>query len=665
MAKLQLTDEQKKEVVDTIVDYFKYSKKAYGDYYDFCSYLRSFYRVELPNEIESDLSEDNPGLVPPDMFIASNQLLSTLDAVLFSADPFLKALPGPNTPPFNSRCATSYLRMAAQMSELEYEYAKTIRSAANYACGVGYVDFEEHNVQQLQEPSGEIDQGYYGPDFVSTGKIVLPRYVPCSLVRTFPDPTMKRKKSWVIHQSQQSFIDLIVEMEEKENGRYDFDPEALKKLQGEFPQRDFFEYFPDMKYESGLLQDQNFPIELLHWRGWLPIRRRLVSEIRKQQGMEELEGNPDSPIFIDAIATVANRNLLIQFETNEWHFPAAESFIFSYLLPQDEDEFYPVGNIQASQGLFLNNFYLRNQILRMLEKQLGGTYVTDDEGLPTYLQADPGIVHHVEQGRTLKPLEQANIPREAFLMVGSGKDEMVNIFGSNQYSAGQDPTRKETATGINVLHGAHQTSSRFQTKMLIHTGLEKIARRYLEIGQLFLKDMPIKLHDSDEVIVMNRKNLFGEHQVISVSNEFWSKPVQQNVFLKMIELYGQDPYVDPVKLRRKHFASFEFDEIEELVPDPAEKTLPIEKENMLMQQGVMVPVLPQEDHELHLKVHMEIKDSPLGKIHMEIHRANWQAQQKNPGQVANPSTGNQNVPENDLDAIMSAMKSLGVPQGVR
>lgn len=630
---MNLTEDQKKDVVDIVLDCFKYSKDFFTPYYNMCGVLNKLYNAQISDELKANLADDNPALVPPDLHLAVNNLLARIDGNLFAPDPFFRCSGGLNTSEENTENAVAYLKMASAKSELELQYNLSIFSAIKFACGVGYVDIDEIPITSLKnniplKGAQFPNQNLFYTDFVQDGTFLCPTYVPCNLRRFFPDPDGPNLK-WAIYQSRTTLLDLL------QDDKYKFDVDELKKTA--FPKGDFDQFFNSEELKSSLMKEYNVPVELLHFRGWMPI----LDEDKK-------------PKFVDSIITIANRQLLIQFEVNDWHYPAVESFILSFLFPNDMEMLYPAGKIEVSMDSFYETFYIRNQRLINLDRLNNPIYATDDTDAPDYIQAESGRIYKFHKGSKFEEVKLQDISNKAYLEVDSIKEEIRHVFSSNEYNAGIDPRKRETAYGISVLKGASDDLVKYENKIIAHTGLLKILNRYLQMGQLFLEKAPITMQDGETKII-GKKELYGDIGIELKLNEVFNKPVQRQEMLQTVKLYQSDPFIDPVKLRRKHLSIMEFKDVEELVPDPEHKLLPIEKENMMMvKSGQIIPVLPEEDHMLHYKTHEKYSQHPAVAAHQQVHLA---FMQKEKG-VQTGGGGKIPLAENEPDVLKQTSQRL-------
>lgn len=623
---IDLTEIQKKEVINIIVDSYNYSKAQYDEFYQLCAYLQQLYEIKLPDELGQDLEEENPGLLPADAHVGVNELLAQLYDILFSLDPFFRCSGGQNTSERKLRNITSYLKTATYRSKFKRSYTPTLSSAIRFGAGIGYVDVTEISLNVLKrdlQAGGDSTLRY--SDIVPENKFLCPTYVPCNLRRFFPDPDNIKRK-WGIYQSKATLLDLLEDLEKGEDRKYDGletkeDIDKLRKTT--FPKTDFEEFFDSKDFQSGIMKEYNIPIELLHFRGWIPIPN---------------DNSTEMPEFVDVIGTLANREVLIQFEKNEWHYPAAESFITTTIFPEDDDCIYPVSKVGASMNALLQKFYIRNRQLMALARILGPPYWTDDpsKSFPNYIQLKSGEVVRVSKGSKFEPIKTADVNPESYLEINNLTAEIQCIYGSSQFSANVNPPREQLATGIMVLKGITDTFRKFESNVIVNTGLTTILQRYYDIGRLYLEKTPIQLFDAKEVVELGKEDIDGGDIDIQIQlNDVWNHPIQRQEMLKLSEIYKDDPYVDPVELRRKHFRLVQFTEVEKLVPDPKEKLLPIEKENMMMiKGGIVVPVLPEEPHEIHIPVHAKYKDHPIVAQHLQGHVAMLQEKEKSPNMPA-------------------------------
>ena len=626
---IELNETQQKEIVNLIVDCYRYSKDRFGELYTLFGYLESLYNLNIPDEMEQDLEEENPGLVPADMHVGADELLAEFDNILFANDPFFSCKGGENTSERKLRNITSYLKTTTYKSKLKKAFRPTLKSAIHFGAGIGYVDTIDIPLNVLRKDLrlNETSQLRYR-DIVSEKSFTCPIYIGCDIRRFFPDPDNIQRK-WGIIQSKSSLLDVLEDAEEEKDRRqYEIDIDALRK--STFPQADFEEFNNTTDFRSNLMKGYNLPVELLHFRGWIPIPN---------------EDPNETPKFMDVIATVANRELLIQFDKNEWHYPAAEGFIQTTIFPEDYEIAYPVSKMNVSKNALLQKFYIRNRLLMALARNLNPPMVTDDpsKDFPDYIQAQSGEVIKLTRGAKLEPLKTGEVPNEAYLESNNLTNEMQYIFGSNQFSAGATTPQNKLATGIMVLKGVTDSVKKFESNVIVDTGLIEILTRYYDIGRLTIEKIPIQMYDSNEVVELGMDDIDGGDIDIQIElNDVWNHPIQRQEMLKFAEIYKDDPYVDPVKLRRQHFRLIQLPNVEELVPDPAEKMLPVDKENMMMvKMGIPVPVLPQEPHELHLKGHLQFKDIPNVAQHIQQHIAMLQAKEQSPNA---PGTAKPRIP---------------------
>ena len=631
---MKLSDDQKKEVAQIIQDCFHWSKRSFSNYYELCGVLNDFYNMKLPAEMERELEEDNPGLVPEDVHLGVNRLAARLNELLFSTDPFFKCKGEMGVTQETIDRVTAFLTLASVKSDLEFNIDQTLRSVIKFACGVGYVDAKEVSLIQLKNVrSGVGGNGMRHPEFVKEKKFICPHYTPCNLRRFFPDPEGSPLK-WAVHQSKVTLLDLLEDQDgDKRYALFNED----KVAKTTFPSGDFSQFFKKEQFTSSVMRTLNIPIELLHFRGWMPI----------------VDAKTQKPKWIDCIATLANREELIQFEVNQWHFPAVESFILTYMLPNDVEFLYPAGKIEISMSSFMNIFYITNQRLRYLDRLLGPMHWTDDRSLPDFLPAESGRIFKVDKGSKFDKIGVGTIPHQAYIEVDGAKDAMRWVYGSEEYTSGMTTPGKETATGINVLKGAVQSLTRHENKVIIKTGVSKILDRYLQIGQLFLEKTAVTL-PSGEITEIDRRDLFGAITLSVDINNAMNKPVMQQAFLQMAELYKDDKDIDPIEFKIAHFKAMEFPDVDKIVPDRKTKMLPIEKENMIMvQHGIVIPVLREEDDELHLEGHAQFKDLPNVAQHIQLHIAN--AERKQEGNGKQPK-----IPgyESEIDLIKGAAQRM-------
>jgi len=640
--KIELSEIQEKEVVNLICDCYKSSKDRYSQFYELCGYLERLYQVKLPDDLKGDLEEENPGLMPADAHIGVNELLAQFDDILFSSDPFFRCVGGENTNEKKTRNITSYLKTATYHSKFKRSYRPTLKSAIMFGVGWGYVDVEKIALDAPRENLYlEFPQGLQN-------KFLCPTYKRCDLRRFFPDPDNLDFK-WAIHQTKVTLLDLLEEEgKDEEIKRFDIDIDKIRASQ--FPGSDFEEFFPSGDFRSNTMKSYNLPVELLHFRGWIPIPN----------------DDPDGIIeFRDVIATIANREILIQFDENELHYPAVKTFIPTFIFPEDDEFFYPISKLGTSASALLQKFYIRNRQLMALARVLDTPYWTDDQSkdFPDYIQAKSGDVIKVSRGSKFEPIKTAEVSKESYLETNNITNEIQYIFGSNQFSAGISPPREQLATGIMVLKGVTDKLRKFESQIIVDTGLVEILQRYRDIGRLYLEGMPVKAFDTGEIIDMSSEDIDEPGIDIQIQiNDVWNQPIQRQEMLQLAKIYKDDPFVDPVKFRRKHFRLIQLTEVDELVPDPKEKMIPIEKENQTMvQYGIVLPVHPLEDDDLHLKGHAPFKDVPNVAQHMQLHIAS--AQRKQGG--GNGKRVNAKIPmaENELDLVQQTAQRFK-PQSV-
>jgi hypothetical protein len=603
---MNLSDDQKKEIAQTILDCFKWSQSYFSSYYRLCDTLDDLYNAKLPDSMLIDLEEENPGLVTADIHLGVNRLTAKISQLLFSVNPFFKVEGEQGMEQETIDKATGFLKLASIKSDLETNIDQTLLSVIKFACGVGYVDVKEVELIELINASSDEMGGMNYPQFAKNKKFTCPAYTPCNLRRFFSDPDNFPPK-WAIYQSKTSLLDLL---EDEENeGRYNlFDEEKILKTS--FPQADFSQFFNKEQFQSSIMRNYNIPIELLHFRGYIPI----------------IDPETQKPKWFDCIATLANREELIQFELNQWHFPAVDSFIMTFMFPNDIEFIYPSGKIELSMGSFMNFFYTMNQRLMHLDRILNPMHWTDSKDFPDYIPAESGRVFSVDKGSTLGTINVPDIPAKVYVESNAQRDDIKSIFGANDVALGEQLPTNFTDYQLSLAKSAGEVITKFENKIIIKTGISKILQRYLEIGQLFLEKVPVAL-SSGEVRQIDKRDLFGGLTVFVDINSATDKPLKQQAYLQMAQLYRGDPDVDQIEFKREHFKIMDFPNVDKLVPDQKTRMLPVTKENIMMiQQGIPVPVMKEEDHKLHREGHQPYANYPLVGAHLQQHIALEQEQ---------------------------------------
>lgn len=131
-----------------------------------------------------------------------------------------------------------------------------------------------------------------------------------------------------------------------------------------------------------------------------------------------------------------------------------------------------------------------------------------------------------------------------------------------------------------------------------------------------------------DITITSRKILKQENEVKLVK------------YLKFYEGLLNDPESNRREALKElgRLSGLEEEDIKRFLPDTIDEMI-AEKQNEKLNENTLVPILPQDNHSVHIEVHRRANDTPATRAHIEAHKVAKMAQKQNPDLFPNTTPG--------------------------
>jgi hypothetical protein len=145
----------------------------------------------------------------------------------------------------------------------------------------------------------------------------------------------------------------------------------------------------------------------------------------------------------------------------------------------------------------------------------------------------------------------------------------------------------------------------------------------------------------DDIIGKIDPDVYVESRLLSEA----AKMKRMGQLMQVTEIVGQDPTANRRYLSKKvaSLAGLEQDEIDMALPPTVDEML-AEEQNEELSENRDVPVLPDDNHNVHIEIHQEARPTEAVFAHVEAHKMALKLQRSNPElfpQLAQPGVPNE------------------------
>ena len=571
--------------------------------------------MQLPDQLAKGMAkhQDRAQLAPNDFYINIKSMQASIRELIFSQKPYgIVSLPGkPQIRDEQVLKAELILQsMLDQQSDgkgFEYEADKAILQVL-YA-GISAV-FTEWRVRTEKQPLRDEENGFQvvkdsDGNLVYTLKTVAEyaetRALDIRRVRIDPSADRVENIRIIGYHYITSLSDLLSKNRDLDHF-YDFKEADL--IDSSFGRDKYYEH---AKGESEVYTDQ---FDSNHDFG------DKIVEVREFRGLFKTEKKNGAVDYFDLNLHMGNRDVLVGLQKNQLPFPSYEQFDFP-TIQTEIGRLYPMGLVEPMVDSWIEKFIKRNQSLDKSNRDTYSQYLADSSAygeLPDIIEGIPGQVIKVDTAASglnrisdafgLLPVSPAG--QDTFQQAVALTDDIQKGMALNDFTQGQDPKRRETATAVNELVSGGRSLLAQIVKNLKDSFFVPAWRKQLILYSLMAGHKTNTVHDERGNVFQiqpNELQMFYQIDIDIVTQ--LDQPAMTRRFVEMFPLLQQNPFLDQHELIKTTLQILKLPNPNRLLPPNEHLRQQAINENVALMNGLELPVSEFDNDQLHIEVHTE------------------------------------------------------------
>jgi len=321
---------------------------------------------------------------------------------------------------------------------------------------------------------------------------------------------------------------------------------------------------------------------------------------------------------------------------NNLPIPGWKTFDFMRI----DDEYncmFPMGLVEPATDTFIEMFIKRNQAIDIANNQAYDMYVGDvaaTADLPDKIVRKGGRIIRVNLAATgaanvksvFDTIQRSANPMDTFGQSEVCKGETQQTMRRNDYVQAGDPSRKETATAVESMEGGAFRDMLQLMDYMNETGLSPVGEKYLLYWDFFNGHQSFDVADTENRIRTIEPGDMREPFKVSVDiAAALDRPHVVRRVVESMQMLREDESLDRYWLNKTFLWFLKYPNADRINPMPEVKVAAIERENIALKNGIMQPVHPGDDHEMHIKIHMERAEADAKTGGFELSEAGREA----------------------------------------
>lgn len=553
-----------------------------------------------------------------------------------------------------TRINKSLLEWEFQEAELFLKVARWVFSTLLYGrsfVGTGW-KFEKERVIQEED-----EQGNVGRELLIAPKV---NRADLENVRVYDmfignrNITDLQKQPWVVRRMYRTIPELEAENRARGNKVYR-NLEELKK-------KDWFVNFVDYGADVQSAEDT------------LPKKDRWKSGVLEILSMWDKERDQ----VVEIVA--GHEDFTIREEENPFYhglYPLADLIFF----PED-DEFWSPGAVMPIEDLQIALNSTLNQYLTNANQQLNNMWITSDARIPEweFISRPNGVIHVNGDVDQLKEVTHKDITTQAEAMMGRIETQIQRTTGiTDQLSMGSVPRGTRGAAYLQLEQQNLDDNLKLFLTLLEQGGIKQVARQFLALNTQFITtEQTIKItgrHGYSHTDIKPDDVSAAFDPIIIPESSLPKNPlirVQNLTQIKQMADTDQRVKVNTVPIWKEILDTMGMTDLDEIVPDDMDEAL---EENELLKKNVPVECQPNDNHDLHIKIHQyeviagQLDPETTSRFieHIKTHKT-WKLA-ADPELLEKMAANEQPTPNNNVDGIPSPLDAtqsaqpqlLGIP----
>ena len=244
------------------------------------------------------------------------------------------------------------------------------------------------------------------------------------------------------------------------------------------------------------------------------------------------------------IIVIAEGKIVIRNEENPyWH--CRKPYVSAKICPV-ENEFYGIGLMEMVESLQAELNDVRNQRLDNVHLAMNKMYIVAKDGDVDIkkLINEPGGIIEANYVEAVKWIEQQDITASAYNEAKVITDDIQNVHGIYDYSKGDSPNQRETATGILSLQEAANVRFKLMIMVMLKSLLNPSVDLMNDLNQQFISDEKVMLlTDKKFVRIENIDQVSGryDYEPVGAALEGLSKYARTQQIINARQIIGNNP----------------------------------------------------------------------------------------------------------------------------
>jgi len=601
------TAKQRDEIKKQALSFWDAATQKMSGFFSRVNDYDDMYHTKLPQDLREEFENhpDRSAMVPSDIHNNIRSLRANVNDLLFNTKPYITAS-YPGQPARRDELIDKTEILLSYLIDIsKFQRSSDLINQQTFVAGRSACVTEWHREYQrvpILDEAGNIqyenDQILYDYDHVAS----YPRCRPIDIRRIRIDDKAENVEDIRIvgYQWQDNLSDLI-RLNRDSRSFIKFKEKDLRE--SSFQKMKYYEHVPEEKAfndKTVLAHYGDKPVEMMEFRGMFQIG----NEVK------------------DLVVKIANRNIVVECRPNNLPVEGWRTFDLS-AIDDEYNRIFTMGMIERIEDTFVEYFIKRNQSLDASNAQTYDMYVADiaaSHDLPEEIERRGGAILKVNLAATAAtrwsdvfgPVPRVANPFDTFEQSKVLKDEMREGMMRNDYSIGANPDRKETATAVNSLEMAAIRDAKQLIRFLTTSYIRPVMQKYLMYMSVFSPESEIHVSTDDgrEAVIKKEEIVKMTHLDITIDvSAALDRPMMQRRFIEALQLMLSDPTLDRYYIWKTAGWFLQYPNSDKINPPPEVKIAAIERENLALKHGIMQPVHPNDDHEMHIQVHSARADA--------------------------------------------------------
>lgn len=269
------------------------------------------------------------------------------------------------------------------------------------------------------------------------------------------------------------------------------------------------------------------------------------------------------------------------------------------------NEFYGIGEVEVIESMQEELNTTRSQRMDNVSLAINNMWkVRRNAGVDaSQLVSRPNGIIEVDEMDDLDTLTVPNMTESAYREEQLIKEDMDRTTGVNDYTRGDNPARRETATTASLLTESANERFKLKIRLMEKTSFKKVGYQLVALNQQFItEETEVRVFDKNRskeenftepiTIKLAPQDIAGQFDILpcgSTSEPMANKELRQTQLTQLFNIMGQSEYINQPEFLTAILEAFEFKNVDKLIVQEPPQTPPVEQP-MPMEQPMQPPM---------------------------------------------------------------------------